>query len=180
MKKVLLFICIAVLSTGCASKKQVYKGDVEVIIPCSGKEYHSDKKAIRASGMGTSNIINVAQDKALVVARERIASQINILVKNVTDNYVSSYEVNNAEEGNAKFQARTLTIVKQLLSSCSPICEKVTKSPDGTFHAYVALEMTVEEIALSIDKRISQEDKLLINYEYEKFKQTFEEEMSKL
>ena len=68
MKKVFLFVAIALLSVGCASKKdkqqEAYKGDVSVTVPCSGKDYQSNSKTFRSLGMGFSTDMQIARSKA--------------------------------------------------------------------------------------------------------------------
>ena len=53
------------------------------------------------------------------------------------------------------------------------------KTPDGKYKVYVSLELAGEEIMNAMANRIKNDDKLRIDFEYEKFKKVFEEEMSK-
>ena len=55
----------------------------------------------------------------------------------------------------------------------------VIKTPDGKYKVYVSLELAGEEIMNAMANRIKNDDKLRIDFEYEKFKKVFEEEMSK-
>ena len=53
MKKVFICVAVALMTIACSSKKEaVHKGDVTVNVPCSGKEYRSDKDHLRALGTG--------------------------------------------------------------------------------------------------------------------------------
>ena len=65
------------------------------------------------------------------------------------------------------------------LSGTRVICEKTMKTPDGKYKVYVSLELAGEEIMNAMANRIKNDDKLRIDFEYEKFKKVFEEEMSK-
>ena len=49
----------------------------------------------------------------------------------------------------------------------------------GKYKVYVSLELAGEEIMNAMANRIKNDDKLRIDFEYEKFKKVFEEEMSK-
>ena len=73
----------------------------------------------------------------------------------------------------------TRTVVEQELSGTRVICEKTMKTPDGKYKVYVSLELAGEEIMNAMANRIKNDDKLRIDFEYEKFKKVFEEEMSK-
>ena len=56
----------------------------------------------------------------------------------------------------------------------------MTKTPEGAYRAYVAVELGGPELVSEISNSVKADDKLRIDYEYEKFKKTFEEEMQKL
>lgn len=182
MKKILFFALVAIVAVGCKSKKNVtpvYSGDVEVIIPCTGKEYMTDKETFRASGMGYSNDMNIAKSKALQNARAELATSIESTVKRVTDNYASSYQMGEQEEAKGKFQDLSRTVVNKKLNGTVVICEKMMKTPEGAYRAYVAVELGGPEVVEAISNAVKDDDKLRIDYEYEKFKKVFEEEMSK-
>ena len=54
------------------------------------------------------------------------------------------------------------------------------KSPDGKYKVYVAIELAGNEIMNAMNNRIANDDKLKVDYEYEKFKKVFDEEMENL
>lgn len=190
MKKVMFMVLSALMMVGCASKKNAAKttefktpsnkGDVEITMPCTGAEFQSDKKTFRATGEGFSNSMTIAKDKALQSARARLATSIEATIERVIDNYASSYESGMNEEAKSKYQEISRTIVKRKLQGTIPICEKMMKTPEGAFRSYVAIELGGPEVLREISNSISSDDKLRIDYEYEKFKKTFEEEMNKM
>jgi len=185
MKKVFLFVAIALLSVGCASKKdakqqEAYKGDVSVTVPCSGKDYQSNSEKFRALGMGFSTDMQIARSKALQNARAELATQINATIKRVVDNYASSYQMGEDEEAKSKFQDLSRTVVNRELAGTIVICDETTRTPEGKFRCYVVVELGGPEVAEKVANAVKADDKLRIDYEYEKFKQTFDEEMSKL
>ncbi len=183
MKKVLFIAAIIAMTASCASKKattEAFKGDVEVEIPCTGDDYRTDKDTFRASGMGYSTSMNIAKSKALLNARAELATSINSTMKRVLDNYASSYEMGEEEEAKTKFQDMARSIVNQQLQGTVVICEKMMKTQDGKYRAYVCVELGGPEVINKVNNSVSDEDKLRIDYEYEKFKKVFEDEMSKL
>lgn len=190
MKRIAIMVLSALMVMGCASKKNATKasssnvssnkGDVEITIPCTGMEYQSDKNTFRATGEGFSNSMTIAKDKALQTARARLATSIEATIERVVDNYASSYESGMSEEAKSKYQEISRTIVKRKLQGTIPICEKMMKTPEGAYRSYVAIELGGPEVLREINNSISSDEKLRIDYEYEKFKKTFEEEMSKL
>lgn len=183
MKKfnsLLLVLFAAVVMTGCGSAKSVAQTqDVAVDVPCSGLEFQTNKEYFRASAMGLSTDMSIAKKKAMTNARAEIAAAIKAKVETVTDNYASSYQQGEKDESKSRYQSLTRTVVEQELSGTRVICEKTMKSTDGNYKVYIALELAGNEIAQAMGNRIKNDDKLRIDFEYEKFKKVFDEEMSK-
>ncbi len=78
------------------------------------------------------------------------------------------------------FQEMSRTVVDQNLKGAVEICEKLTQKPDGSYVSYVAIELSGEKITNSYNERLSKDEKLKADYNYEKFKETFEKEMTKM
>lgn len=180
-----IYCLFAVLSVAimcsCSSSKSATKSpaaDVEVIVPCSGVEFMTSPEYFRASAMAISNSQEIAGQKAMSAARAKLAASIQTTVKTVTDNYTSSYEINQQEEARGRFQALTREVVDQKLTGIKTICQKVMQSPDGKFKCYVAIELAGESIAQEMNSRVSGDEKLRTDFEYEKFKQAFDQEMA--
>ncbi len=166
---------------GCGSKKQpTPKGETEVVVPCSGSQYFTDTKAFRANSIGESMDLVTSKKKALANARAELAASIQTTVKAVTDNYVNSREMNNKEQVEERFEQLNREIIDQQLTGLKTICEKQTKSNEGTYKTYIALELSAEDLVAKYNERLSKDDRLKIDYDYEKFKETFEKEMEKM
>ncbi len=182
MKRVFICLAVGLITMACGSKKEVaaYKGDVAVNVPCSGKEYRSDKDHLRALGTGYATSMQIARDKALVAARAELGTQVSALMKRVTDNYASSYEIGMDEESKGKFQDLTRQVVNQELNGTIVICDETQRTQDGKFRCYVVVELVGTDLVNKVANSVKNDDKLRIDYEYEKFKEEFEKEMSKL
>lgn len=188
MKKLtnLSFIMLAIAATffvGCKSKEKSTtppKGEVEVVVPCSGPDYFTTNKFFRANSIGESQDQVTSKKKALANARLELASSIETTVKAVTDNYVNSREMNNKEEVEERFEQLGREVVNQKLSGVKTICEKLMKTENGSYKTYIAIELSADELVASYNERLSKDEKLKIDYDYEKFKKTFDEEMEKL
>ena len=85
-----------------------------------------------------------------------------------------------SEEAKSHYQELSRKIVKRKLQGTIPVCEKMMKTPEGAFRSYVAIELGGPEVLREISNSISNDEKLRIDYDYEKFKKTFEEEMNKM
>ncbi|WP_298616879.1 hypothetical protein [uncultured Odoribacter sp.] len=169
------------LLMSCGGQKALVKTqeDVEIVVPCSGPEYMTDKTYFRASAMGFSNDMMMAKKKGLAEARAELATSMNAAIKRVTDNYASSYQLGEQEEARSRFQDLARTVVNEKLSGTRVICEKTMKTPEGAYKVYVAVELAGDEIAKSMQNRIQDDEKLRTDFEYEKFKKVFDEEMEK-
>ena len=171
------------MMSSCGSSKSAagQGGDVEVNVPCSGVEFQTDKEYFRASAMGLSTNMNIAKQKAMTEARAGLAASISAKVKTVTDNYSSSYQMGENDDSKNRYQSLTRTVVDQELSGTRVICEKTMRdTSNGNYKVYVALELAGDEIMNAMANRIKDDDKLRVDFEYEKFKKVFEEEMSKM
>jgi hypothetical protein len=171
-----------VFMIGCKSKKEAKapKGETEVVIPCSGPDFFTTTKAFRANSIGESQDQVTAKKKALTNARNELAQAIQTTVKTVTDNYVNSREMNNREEIEERFESLNREVVNQTLSGIRTICEKNMLTQQGTYKSYVAIELSADELVTKYNERLSKDERLKIDYDYEKFKETFEKEMEKM
>ncbi|MDX1903247.1 MAG: hypothetical protein SFU27_03730 [Thermonemataceae bacterium] len=176
------FLATLVFSSCKKEKVKLPKGEEEVVVPCSGPDFFTDKKTFRANSMGESQDQMVAKKKALSNSRDELARSINTKVKAVTDNYVNSREFNNREDVEERYENLTREVVEQELAGTRIICEKLVKTQEGKYKYYIAIELTTDDLLKSYNKRmqnLSQEERVKIDYDYEKFKKTFEAEMEK-
>ena len=105
MKKILLLLaCAGLFGVSCSKKTTPKTEDVEIIVPCSGPEYMTNDKYLRASAMGLAGEINMAKKKAMAEASAQLASSMNQLVERVAVNYANSYQVGENEDGSQKFE----------------------------------------------------------------------------
>jgi hypothetical protein len=187
MKKfVYLFAALLVVSslslTSCKSKKKVKapEGETEVIVPCSGEDYWSNGKVFRANAVGESSDQAVSKKKAMSNARADLASSIQTTIKGTIDNYVNSREFNNREEVQERFEGLTREVINQQLNNVQTICEKQYTTAEKNYKTYIALEMTAEDLMNAMNSALTKDERLRIDYDYEKFKAEFEKEMDKL
>ena len=175
-----LFAFAGAMIFGCKSKQQLPKGETEINIPCSGPDFFTNSKFFRANSLGESMDLVASKKKALSNARGELAASIQTTVKAVTDNYLNSREMNNKEEVEERFEQLNREVVNQKLQGIKTICEKQVKTADGGYKTYVAIELSADELVASYNERLSKDERLKIDYDYEKFKQTFDAEMDKL
>jgi len=175
----LVAIVAAALITGCKSKQPMPEGEKEVVVPCSGPDYFTNNKVFRGNSIGESMDQVTSKKKALTNARNELAQAIQTTVKTVTDNYTNSREMNRREELEQRFEQLNREVVDQTLQGVRTICEKLVQTKEGNYKTYVAIELSADELVKQYNERLSKDERLKIDYDYEKFKATFDAEMEK-
>lgn len=166
---------------GCkSSKDKAPVGEKEVVVPCSGPDYFTTSKVFRANSIGESMDQVTSKSKALTNARNELASAIQTTVKTVTDNYTNSTSSNKKEELGQKFESLNREVVNQTLSGVRTICEKLVQTKEGNYKTYIAIELSADDLVKKYNERLSADEKLKIDYDYQKFKETFDKEMEKM
>ncbi|HLZ16481.1 MAG TPA: hypothetical protein VKQ08_05550 [Cyclobacteriaceae bacterium] len=171
----------AALIGGCkSSKTKLPSGETEVVVPCSGPGFYTDNKVFRANSIGESMDLVTAKKKALTNARNDLAQSIQTTVKTVTDNYTNSTSMDKKEQLEQKFESLNREVVDQTLQGIRTICEKPVQTKDGNYKYYIAIELSADDLVKQYNCRLSADDKLKVDYDYEKFKDTFNKEMDKM
>ena len=176
----------AISIVGCKSKEktvtkqQESNSEVEIVEYCSGESYFSNNKYFRANATGESLDRETAKKKARSNAMAELVKSIKATMKIVGNNYVNSTEFNNKEEITESFNELARTVVDEEISGAVKICDKLTQSGDKRYVSYIAIELSGQKIASKYHETLSKDDKIKADYNYEKFKETFEKEMEKL
>ena len=178
MKKIFmaLFVAVIGLTVSCGSKKaasELYE------TPCFGKEFMTDNSHFRASASGIAGNEDAARKVSTANARQELATSISAVVKAVTDNYTKNYVDAENSDTKQRFEELARTVVNQKLNGSHVICQKYRKMDNGSYSCYTCVELSSEDVLAALNSQISNETKLRTDYDYEKFKKTFEEEMAK-
>ncbi len=182
-----LIILLAVVSS-CKSKKVITKVDrKEIKIPFN--DFQSDKKAFRAVGIQTSPDMSFAIEMAGNDARQKLAAQINSLVKNVSEDFSGQFAKSQYggvdRDFYAKMEALGYNIVQQRISNAIVKGEKVfevkTKKQGIAYEAHVAIELNRDDFenayGTGVKNIIENEDKMETDFRLQQFKDTFETQM---
>ncbi|HHN48184.1 MAG TPA: hypothetical protein ENN08_04525 [Bacteroidales bacterium] len=178
-----LLIIASLALIQCRGKKEIAAipaGETPVDVLCSGEEYFTNNEYFRANSVGES--IDQANSKrmALSNARAELAGQISVLVRGVVDNYFKQAGVETRAEFAQRYEGLFREIVDERLSGTRVICEEVTRTSNGIYKTYLAIELAGNDILSMADRRITNDERLRIDYDYERFKRTFDEEIEKL
>ena len=174
---------IAVTFSQCRSKRdaaQTPAGETRVEVLCSGPEFFSDADFFRANSVAESQNQANSKRMALSNARAELAAQIEVTVKSVIDNYVQDVTVGNRSEFTQRYEGLSREVVNQRLSGTRVICEELTRTENGMYKTYIAIELSGDEYFNAMNQRISDDERLRVDYNYEKFKDTFNQEMEQM
>ena len=170
---------MVLVMASCGSKKQVASAN----FPCP--ECKASTEVFRYLGQHVAagdRQMQQARSMAANNARTELANMIEATVKNVIDNYTSEYITDDQAEFKQRTQGLARTVVNQVLRGTPVICEGTMPSTtvQGGIICFACVELTGKTVMDAIASQISSDEKLRTDFEYEKFKQVFEEEMSKL
>ena len=167
---ILGLLALGVLAfASCGGSKSVTKGRQEVTFPCQDQG-KSDKNHFRASATAKSADLNAAKQKAMLNAKQELASRIESTIKSVTENYINEMDAAGKSEFEQSYQSLTKDVVNQKLNNVTVLCEKYFQSEGGGYEAFVAIEMNKEDVVSSAESAISKDKKLEVMYDREKFR----------
>jgi len=191
MKKIKLLVItffVMISLTDCKSKKvapivplEKQQGLTEISVPFSTKEFRSDQEAFRSKQSGRSPDQSTAKKIAYQNARAEMAANINATVKRVTDQYTNQRTVGNKQEFENKFEELSREVVNLQMGNVKEIGEKLFQDPaDKSYTYWIAIEASKKEIFDKIEAKISNDAKLKLDYDKQKFQSIFDDEMKKL
>lgn len=171
----------------CKSKEKVASqsatqseiGTILENMPCEDAG-RSDKNYFRASSMSTSSDLQLAKEKALLLAKQRLVTLINSNTKSVTDRYVNEREIGDAAEFEQKFENLTREVADETLNNIVVTCEKSSVLPNRQYRAFIAIEVSKEDIINGFSRKVSRDDKLQLDYDKKKFEEIYNQEMEKM
>ncbi len=168
---------------GCKDKEAavtstpVTRGEVEIVEFCSGPEYLTNGEYFRASATGTSPQREIAKKIARQNAESALARSIEFTVEAVAENQATQLGYNTTEEATSKFNELSRTIVNKKINGAVTICQKLTQTPEGKYISYIAVELSGQEIADEYVNSLQSEERIRAEYNYDQFKETFENVM---
>lgn len=111
-------------------------------------------------------------------ARSELAATIQTTVKGVTDSYTNANENNNQEAIGERYESFSREVVNQELRGMRVICERFTLTSEGKYKAYIAIELSAQNLVDAYYQRLAKSQTVVKDQGYEKFKQLFEGKMA--
>ncbi|MEM9857845.1 MAG: LPP20 family lipoprotein [Bacteroidota bacterium] len=185
MKNILLLSCVVLcgmlLVAGCSKKlKHTDNKFKKIDQPFDEKKYYSDKKYYRSTGQGKALDLTVAKRIAETNARQAIASQIEVKVKSVGEQFLQNREITNKLETTSKYEDITRTVINETLTQVKIIGQESfqnQKGGSGEYIHYVAMEMPTTAVADNLSQKISSDESLKQDFDLQKFREIYEKEL---
>ena len=178
-----LILIMALGFQGCKSKEKVSAksavGQIMEDMPCT-KEGRSDRKFFRASSMATSTNLQLSKEKALLLAKQRLVTLIKSTTKTVTDRYINERGFSDVSEVESKFENMTREVADETLSNVVVACEKSSVMDNGKYNSFIAIEVDRDDVMTGMDRKLSNDKKLQVDYDKKKFEEIFNQEMDKM
>lgn len=186
MKKLFFVMGLALacpLFYGCRTNVPVQTVPSDIVfyeLPCG--DYDKDTKEY-FTGLGTAESKNEqnARDGALEAARGQVRRKLGGTVKGLSTDYskvmrgsASQTDISSIVEG------ELATVVDRVLNDAEKVCERNGRTTTGAYKAYVAIQISKEELAKDMSSALSQNDKLRMEYDRERFRKFAEEYMKGL
>jgi len=173
----------ALVLSGCKGNKETAstpetRGEVRIVEYCSGPDYLTNGEYFRASATGTSPQREIAKKIARQNAEATLARAVEATVEIVAENQATQLGFGTTEEATSKFNELSRTIVNKKLTGAITICQELTMTEDKKYIAYLAVELSGAELADAYVEGLKQEERIRAEYNYDQFKETFEEVMS--
>ena len=132
-----------------------------------------ESKNWRASGNGVSSKESFARNLAELDAKARLARQLEEQINSLIRTFNQQHEAGRAQDLAGKATEITEGYADQLLSNVKTICSNTYAKEDGSYNVYVCVEMGDENL-LRIHKKLTDDQKLSIDFSEHRFKQDME------
>ena len=117
------------------------KGLTEVKGPFSGSSYEGSRRFFRATGSAESKDAETAKSKALLLAKQRLASFVQTQINQVAENYSAERQItDNLGDFSTRFQQITREVLSQTIVDIAVIGDKTFTNKSGNYVSYIALE----------------------------------------
>ena len=150
-------------------------------LPFSGSEYQSNSEFIRERASGKSKYdLETASMEAVLMANGKIATDLEVLVKNVSEAITSKLQINEKEEFSKELNNRLVAVTKQYLKGTRTIAEKALKASDGTITYWVVRELSIKPIIDEVANTISKDQKINQKLKKEEITKMANDELEKM
>jgi len=152
----------------------------EIKLPFSEKEYKTNAEFLRARANGESRDLQGGEMIARHNAEAVLANTIGTAIKGVTEQYFQNTSDNNSNDFSKKFESTTRSITNEAISNIKIVDTKTLKKANGVYDTWMVIEVSKKSILAGTLKAMSNQKAFKLESDQAKFREIFEQEMSKL
>lgn len=150
------------------------------------KNVKSNRRFFRVVAEATSSRKDLAERKAINQAQAKIASEIQVVVKQVNDDYVKEVDTDEGVDYMSSFESLTRTVVNETLYGAEVVDKAIysfyrTKEDKKrgriSYRVYVVMEMDRDNYLAALDKASQKDENKQLDYNKAKYEQIFDKEM---
>jgi hypothetical protein len=154
--------------------------ETEQVLPFSSADYQSNSNFLRARASSKSKYdLESAVSEADLLAKGKLASDLEVLVKRVSKSYSNKLQIDDKETFSRNTEDRLVSVTKKNLVNVKTIGEKSIKDKSGTITYWIVKEINLTPIIDESAISISNDEMIKQKYNEAEFKKTFEEEIFK-
>lgn len=176
----LIFASISLVSCSSSIALTKVEESREVKLPFSEKEYKTNAEFIRARANGESRDLQGGEMIARHNAEGVLANTIGATIKGVTEQYFQNTSDNNSNDFSKKFESTTRTITNEAISNIKVVDTKTLRKANGVYDTWMVIEVSKKSILAGTLKAMSNQKAFKLESDQAKFREIFEQEMSKL
>ena len=175
-------VLASITLTSCPSSIALTKVDDsrEIKLPFSEKEYKTNAEFLRARANGESRDLQGGEMIARHNAEAVLANTIGTAIKGVTEQYLQNTSDNNSNDFSKKFESTTRSITNEAISNIKIVDTKTLKKANGVYDTWMVIEVSKKSILAGTLKAMSNQKAFKLESDQAKFREIFEQEMSKL
>ena len=132
----------------------------------------------RAMGTATNLNMQNARSAAFDAAKSMLNKRLGGFVKGLSSDYTRSM-AGNAQTDNVQraVERELYSVVERMLNDAAKTCEKMYQNPSGNYESFIAIQVSKKELIDNMDKQLSRDQELEIEYNREQFRKFAEKKM---
>lgn len=188
MKKInylgMMLAFLTLVAVSCKSNKEITQtpppGRTEIELPCIAESMDNDDY-FRA--MGTANNLNMqnARSAAFDAAKSMLYKRLGGFVTGLATDYTRTMAGDaQMDKVQRAMESEMYSVVERMLNDAAKTCEKMYQNASGNYESYIAIQVSKKEMINQMDKQLSNNQELEIEFNREQFRKFAEKKMKEL
>jgi ribosomal protein S17E len=165
-------------SCGGSKKGTNLSGRKKIDMPCQGED-QSNGSTIRYLATATSPRIDKVKGFAERRGREGLAAIMSVTVKKLSEEYAKQYGDNTSDDFVGVIDEMSREVINQKVNGAHAVCNEMYEKKDGGYEYWVVMELDLNDFFNDMSGKMSEKEKMFIEWSKDKFADRFDEEFEK-